>query len=90
MKLLSDAQSQSDVAVPDLIERLNDDDWLIVTLVIFALGGFGPLAAAAIPQIEAWLESPNEYIRVLAATTILKLGPDRTELLRFDLGGHRK
>ena len=45
------------------------------------LGGFGPLAAAAIPQIEPWLESPNEFIRIQAATTILKLDPDRKEFL---------
>jgi hypothetical protein len=39
------------------------------------------MAAAAIPQIEGWLESPNEYLRLLAATTILKLDPSRTEFL---------
>ena len=69
------------MAVPNLIERLADEDWLIVTSTILHLGDFGPLAAAGIPQIEPWLESPNEYIRLLAATTIVKLDPSRTEFL---------
>ena len=69
------------MAVPNLIERLGDEDWLIVTSVILALGDFGPLAAAAIPQVEPWLQSPNEYIRLLAATTIVKLDPNRTEFI---------
>ncbi len=81
VRLLGAARPRSDVAVPDLIERLNDDDWLIVTSTMFHLGAFGPLAAAAIPQIEPWLESPNEFIRLQAATTIVKLDPDRKEFL---------
>jgi hypothetical protein len=40
-----------------------------------------PSAPQAISQIEPWLESPNEYVRVLAATTIVKLDPNRTEFL---------
>ncbi len=79
VKLLAAARPRSNAAVPALIERMGDEDWLIVTSVILHLGDFGTLAAAAIPQIEPWLESPNEYLRVLAATTILKLDPNRTE-----------
>lgn len=81
VNMLAAARPRSDVAVPDLIERLTDDDWLVVTSVILALGDYGPMAAAAIPQIEPWLQSPNEYIRLLAATTIVKLDPNRTEFI---------
>lgn len=81
VKLLGAARPRSDVAVPNLIERMADEDWLVVTSTMLYLGDFGPLAAVAIPQIEPWLESPNEYLRVLAATTILKLDPNRTEYL---------
>lgn len=81
VQLLAAARPRSDAAVPALIERLDDEDWLIVTSVILALGGFGELAAAAIPQIEPWLESPTEYIRLLAAMSIVKLDPDRREFL---------
>lgn len=81
VQVLGAARPRSDAAVPALIERLTDEDWLVVTSVILALGDFGPLAAAAIPQVEPWLESPNEYLRLLAATTIVKLDPSRTEFL---------
>lgn len=81
VKLLAAARPRSDVAVPNLIERLGDEDWLVITTAIFHLGDFGPMAAAAIPKIEGWLESPNEYLRLLAATTIVKLDPNRTEFL---------
>lgn len=52
-----------------------------MTSVILALGDFGPLAVSGIPQIEPWLESPNEYLRLLAATAIVKLDPSQTEFL---------
>lgn len=79
--LLAAARPRSNIAVPKLIERLQDEDWLIVTSTILHLGDFGPLASAAIPQIEPWLESPSEYIRLLAATTLIKLDQSRTEFL---------
>lgn len=81
VELIAAARPRSDSAVPKLIERMADEDWLVVTSTIYALGDFGVLAAAAIPQIEPWLESPNECIRLQAAITILKLDPSRTEFL---------
>jgi hypothetical protein len=65
IRLLGAARPRSDVAVPALIERLSDEDWLIVTSLILTLGHFGP----------------SEYIRLLAATTIVRLDPSRTEFL---------
>ena len=81
VRLLGAARPRSNVAVSDLIGMLQDEDWLIVTSTMFHLGAFGPLAGAAIPQIEPWLQSPNEFIRIQAATTILKLDPNRKEFL---------
>ena len=81
VQLLVAARPRSNSAVPALIERMADEDWLVITTVMLGLGDFGPLAAEAIPQVEAWLESPNEYLRVMAATTITKLDPSRAELL---------
>ena len=81
VRLLAAARPRSNSAVPALIERLADEDWLIVTSTMLYLGDFGPLAAAAIPEVTKWLESPNEYLRVLAVTTIVKLDPNRTEFL---------
>ena len=81
VQLLAAARPRSDVAVSDLIELMADEDWTVVTSTMFHLGGFGPMAAAAIPQVEPWLENPNEYLRILATTTIVKLDPSRTEFL---------
>lgn len=81
VRLLAAARPRSNSAVPALIERLEDEDWLVAVAVMTHLGDFGQLAAGAIPQVEKWLESPNEYLGVLAATTIVKLDPNRTEFL---------
>lgn len=83
VNLLAVARPRSDAAVPKLIERLTDEDWLVVTSTILHLGDFGLLASAAIPKVEPWLESPNEYIRLLSATTIIKLDPNRIEFLQI-------
>lgn len=79
--LLAAARPRSDVAVPALIKRLSDEDWLVQVRVMTLIGDFGPLAAGAIPFVEPWLESPNEYMRLLAAITIISLDPSRTEFL---------
>ncbi len=81
VKLLAAARPRSDAAVPKLIERLMDEDWLVVSSTMLHLGDFGTAAASAIPQVEPWMESPNEYLRLLAATTIVKLDPSRIELV---------
>ncbi len=81
VQLLAGARPRSDAAVLKLIERLTDEDWLVVTSTMLHLGDFGALAAAAIPQIEPWLESPSEYMRLLAATTIIRLDPNHTEFI---------
>ena len=81
VRLLAAARPRSNSAVPALIERLEDEDWLVAVAVMTNIGDFGPLAAAAIPEVTKWLESPNEYLRVLAATTIMKLDPNRTEFI---------
>lgn len=60
VQLLAAARPRSDVAVLALVERMGDKAWLVVTTTMHVLGTFGPLAAAAIPQIQGWLESPNE------------------------------
>jgi HEAT repeat protein len=81
VQLLAAARPRSDVAVSALIERMTDEDWLVVTATMHVLGDFEQLAVAAVPQIEEWLESPNEYLRVLAAITVLKIDPSRIEFL---------
>jgi HEAT repeat protein len=75
------AEAKTEPAIPAMIERLTDEDWLVQVVVIFYIKDFGPQAAGAIPYVEPWLNSPNEYLRLLAATAIVTLDPDRTDLL---------
>ncbi len=80
VELLVEARPRSNFAVPALIERLKDEDWLVQIAVMTHIGDFGPVAAEAILLIEPWLESPNEYLRLLAASAILKIDLRRAEL----------
>jgi HEAT repeat protein len=79
--LLAAARPRSDAAVPALIKRLTDEDWLVQVAVMTLIGDFGSQAVGAIPHLEPWLESPNEYLRLLSAITIISLDPCRTEFL---------
>ena len=80
VELLVEALPQSTVAAPALIERLKDEDWLVQIAVLTHIGDFGPLAAEAVSLIEPWLMSLNEYVRLLAASAILKIDLRRAEL----------
>jgi len=79
VELLSEARAES--AIPALIERLTDEDWLVQVAVIFHIRFFGALAVEAIPYLEPWLEALHEFPRALAATAIVMLDAERTDLL---------
>ncbi len=73
--------AQADSAVEAIIERLNDEDRLVQVAAIYALAEFGPLAVAAVPKLEPWLFDSDEYLRLLAATAIIRIDPSRTDQL---------
>lgn len=79
VQILAFAQDNS--AIPALIKRFDDDDCGVVEVVLARIQRFGPAAAEAIPKLEPWLESPNEYLRLRAAISILAIAPNRTDLL---------
>jgi len=79
IEVLAEARAES--AIPAIMERLSDDDWVVQVVVVYHIRFFGPSAAGAIPYVEPWLESPNEYLRLLAARAILALDARRTDLL---------
>lgn len=82
VELLIEARPQSLPSLPDLIERLrNDDDKLVQVAVLTGIGEFGELAVLAIDGLHPWLDSEDEYLRILAATAIMDIDPYRTELL---------
>ncbi|MGE3408674.1 MAG: HEAT repeat domain-containing protein [Pirellulales bacterium] len=74
-------EAKANVAVPALIERLSDNDRLVQVAVIGGIGEFGPLASDAIIPLHPWLDSENEYLRILAATAVMSIDEYRTELL---------
>ena len=49
--------------------------------VIHALAAFGPLAVAAVPKLEPWLFDHHEFLRIVAATAIIRIDPSRTDQL---------
>ena len=46
-------------AVPDLLERLGDDDPRVRKMAVRALGQIGPAAAAAVPELIRILQSSD-------------------------------
>jgi len=77
-------EAKANVAVPALIERLSDDDRLVQVAVIGGIGDFGQFASDAIIPLHPWLDSEDEYLRILAATAVMSIDEYRTELL-FDI-----
>ncbi len=85
VELLIEARPRSDSAIPQLIDRLaHDDDRLVQIAVLTGIGDFGRLAQDAIDHLHPWLDSEEEYLRILAAVAIMSIDEYRTEL-RFDI-----
>lgn len=74
-------EAKANVAVPALIERLGDGDRLVQIAVLTGIGSFGRLAVDAIHHLHPWLDSEDEYLRILAAIAVISIDEYRTELL---------
>ena len=68
-------------SVPALIECLSDENCGVRVAVASNIADFGEIAENAIPALELCLDPEHEYLRVVALTAIVRLDPDRTELL---------
>jgi HEAT repeat protein len=77
--LLNEIRPRPHAAVPALIERLNDPERLVQLSVLNTIGDFGPAAAAAIPFLEPWLAYQDQYLRMLAMTTIMRINYARID-----------
>lgn len=77
--LLNEIRPRPVAAVPALIARLDDPERLVQLSILNCIGDFGPAAAAAVPHLEPWLAFQDEYLRMLAMTTIMRLNLARTE-----------
>ena len=65
------------VAIPELIEALQDDDvlWIRKAAAAEILGSFGPAAAEAVPALIAALRDPQGPTAVNAARALAEIGP---------------
>ena len=79
--LLAESKARTDAVIAAFVRSLTDADDRVRVEAAYGVGLFGPLAVAAIPILESWLNDDLEIIRVLALTTILRLDPNRIELL---------
>lgn len=52
--------------VPALTANLDDPHPMVRMSCVFGLGGIGPAANEVLPEIDALLEDPNEYVRYRA------------------------
>lgn len=81
VNLIGEMRPRPRVALPFLFDRLADEDSLVLEAVIYHITKMGPIAAAAIPHLESWIDGDDEYQRVHASIIILSLDPTRTELV---------
>ncbi|MGB3292062.1 MAG: HEAT repeat domain-containing protein, partial [Phormidesmis sp.] len=68
-------------AVPGLIALLDEDDEVVLTRTLFALGQIGPAAQAAVPHLRPLLQSRNEKIQLLAAIALAEVGAEADTVL---------
>ena len=69
-RVLGTLTSSADVAVPALIEALQERDGGVRLTAAASLGRFGTAAASAVPALQAALNDPNPQVRTNAAQTL--------------------
>ncbi len=79
--LLVESEARSDAVISAFVRRLTDADDRVRVEAAYGVGQLRPLGVAAIPILESWLSDDLEIVRVLAMTTILRLDPNRIDLL---------
>lgn len=77
--LLNEIRPRPVAAVPALLSRLDDPERLVQLSILNCIGDFGGAAAAAIPHLEPWLSFQDEYLRMLAMTTIMRINYARID-----------
>jgi HEAT repeat protein len=89
----------STAAVPDLIKTCSNAEPTIRSVAASALGQIGGPAESAIPVLKKMLDAKLEveYVRVISAHSLSKIGPEKAEVkeallqaLSFSLGPVRK
>jgi hypothetical protein len=70
--------------LPRLIEMVRaDGTWSMQSGAVRAIGAMEVSAADAIPVLESWYQSSNEWQRIVAAMVLLKVAPDHQRKPEF-------
>ncbi|ACK64836.1 HEAT domain containing protein [Rippkaea orientalis PCC 8801] len=64
------------VAVPALIEALQDKDWQVQAVAAYTLGRFGSEAKSAIPALSKAIKAENADVRFVAAKALGEIGSE--------------
>jgi HEAT repeat protein len=70
---------EAEEALPAMIRSLEDSDRRVRIAVVYAVVNFGKRAVAAIPILESWLPSDDEFSVVAAAAAIIQIDPSRAD-----------
>jgi len=81
INLLDEAGLAAAPALPAVIQMIANPDRLVGVAAAHCLEKFGHQAVDALRLLLPWLQDEHEYIRVLAAFTILKLDPTKRDEL---------
>ncbi|MEI8020538.1 MAG: HEAT repeat domain-containing protein [Schlesneria sp.] len=81
IQILGSSRPESDVAVPALIERLDDENDAVRETALAVLPYFGPLAVDAIPYLDPWYQIEDDCMALKASILIAKLDPTRVDAM---------
>ena len=66
----------ADVAVPALIQALQDKDWQVQAVAAYTLGRFGSEAKSAIPALSKAIKAENADVRFVVAKALGEIGSE--------------
>ncbi|QDT24391.1 HEAT repeat domain-containing protein [Gimesia chilikensis] len=81
LKILEHIDQNTEPALPAMIEALEDDHRTVKIAALTPVASFGAKAIDAVPILEKWIGSDDEFSHVSAAGHILMIDPTRSKEL---------
>jgi hypothetical protein len=78
-EILRELGSKAEPALPDMIQALKDRDRIVRIASLEPVAAFGEEAKSAVPILEKWLSSVDDFSRVSAAGHIVMIDRSRTD-----------
>jgi HEAT repeat protein len=72
---------EAELALPTMIETLRDPERIVRIAAVDPVSAFGYKAKAAIPILETWLHTVDEFSQVTAAAAIMTIDQSRDDVL---------